>query len=270
MAKNTPQKGSPKKAAAPKTKSDLIEEGLKQQQSEQYELVRLRNNFYRDSYRRLTLIMILMLVAVLMCISIVFYLLNHRPQPKYFATNIYGGIIPLKGLNQPIAEQEVVQWASRAAARALTFNYVQYQGQLQESVNVYFTPFGGKMYLKALQDSLNLDNVIKNKYLQIAEPTAAPRILNKGISNEASTKNRYFWQVQVPVQINFYSPQGINSFYQLVTLTIIRSSYFSESSSNNKVVPSNNLDQTRGIGINQFVMQAINYRDAIRNQGISA
>ena len=258
------------KTAQAKSKADVVEEGLKQQQKETYELVRLRNNFYRDSYRRLTLIMILMLITVLMCIGVVFFLINNKPQPRYFATNIYGGIIPLKGLSQPIAEQEVVQWASRAASNALTFNYVQYQGQLQQAVNVYFTPYGGKMYLKALQDSLNLDNVIKNKYLQVAEPTAAPRILSKGVATEGSFKNRYYWLVQVPVQIEFYGSSGVNRFYQMVTLTIIRSSYFVENKNNSQAIPSNSLDQTKGIGVNQFVMQNINYREAIRNQGVKA
>ena len=253
-----------------KSKIEMDEENLKQQQRETWELVRIRHNFYRDSYRRLVLMMILMLAAVLMCLGIVFYLLNHQPQPRYFATNIYGGIIPIKGLNEPIADQEVVQWSARAAAKALSFNYVQYQSQLQEAINVYFTPYGGKMYLQALKDSLNLDNVIKNKYLQLAEPIAAPRILHSGVSTEGSFKNRYFWQVQVPVQIDFYGAQGINRFYQMVTLTIIRSSFFVENSDKDPTVSSNNLDQTRGIGINQFVMQNVSYRDAIRNPGISA
>jgi len=246
------------------------EEKLKQQQKEQYEIVRLRNYFYRDSYRRLTFIMVLMLAGVIMSLAVVLFLVNHRPQPKYFATNIYGGIIPIKGLEQPIPEQQVVQWASRAASHALTFNYVQYREQLQEAVNVYFTPYGGNMYLKALQDSLNLENVIKNKYLQVAEPMAAPRILSQGIGTQGNAQNRYYWQVQVPVEINFYSGRGVNRFYQIVTLTIIRSSFFVESANSTQSAPSNNLDQTRGIGVDQFVMQTVNYNQAIRNRGISA
>ena len=259
----------PSKAGAPsKSKSDKIEDGLKAQQKEQYELVRLRNNFYRDSYRRLTFIMILMLMVVLMCLSVVFYLVNHQPKPKYFATNIYGGIVPIQGLDQPIPEQQVVQWASRAAARALTFNYVQYRGQLQEAVNVYFTPFGGKMYLQALNDSLNIQNVTKNKYLQVAEPLAAPRIIQKG-TDANNGQARYYWKVQVPVQVNFYGAQGVNSFYEIVELKIVRSSYFVENSQKSQLVSSNNLDQTRGIGVDQIVLNPVSYQDAIRNKGLT-
>jgi hypothetical protein len=252
-------------------KIDTLESTLKEQQQEQFELVRLRNHFYRDSYRRLTFIMVGMLVIVGMCLSIVYYLINHQPQPRYFATNIYGGIVPLKPLNEPIPDEEVVQWASRAVARALTFNYIQYQTQLQEAVNVYFTPFGGKMYLKAIQDALLLDNVIKNKYLLVAEPLSAPRIINSTAVNPSpSNAEPYFWEIQVPIQVSFYNASGTGSnFLQMVTLTVVRSSYFTEEHSEKQEVPSNNLDQTKGIGINQFLMEPISQRQWKNKQGIS-
>ena len=114
MADKKPATGKPSKQKKP---IDTEDAALKAQQKDTYELVRMRNNFYRDSYRRLVLIMFLLLVTVVLSLSTVFYLASHRPKPKYFATNVYGGIVPLKPLNQPsVSNEELLQWSARAAS----------------------------------------------------------------------------------------------------------------------------------------------------------
>ncbi|HRE30926.1 MAG TPA: DotI/IcmL/TraM family protein, partial [Candidatus Berkiella sp.] len=65
------------------------------------ELVVLRNNFYRDNYRRLMLVCLGLICLTGGLIYWGLYERTHKPLPQYFATTYDGKLIPLIPLSEP-------------------------------------------------------------------------------------------------------------------------------------------------------------------------
>lgn len=232
------------KKVAPKKK--------KRTRSHATELVRLRNFFYRDGYRRLTLLLLILILLNVGSVMTVYYLVTHRPPPSYFATNIEGGIVPLTPLNKPSLSDALVRdWAARAVAAAFSFNYVQYRDQLQETSATYFTANGGKQFMDALTKSGNIDFVKAGKLIAIGQVTAAPTLGAEGILPSGAYKGRYYWRLTIPLEVLYQGP-GIKGNMRReafdVSLLIVRD--------NALVDDSSKLDSAKGIGIAQFLAQS--------------
>jgi len=197
------------------------------------ELVRLRNNFYRDNYRRLVLVVLFMLIINGALTGMVFYQIVNRPEPRYFATTLDGRILPLYPLSEPmIAPAELLQWAHQAAVSAYTYNFVNYREALQQLQN-QFTPDGWKYFESALQSARTLETVIAKKLVVSAVATGTPVILDQGV-----VAGRYAWKVQIPLLVTFQSPN--EQTQQPVTILMIVSR-----------VPT--VDMPKGIAIVSFV-----------------
>ena len=115
------------------------------------EVVRLRNNLYRDNYRRLVGMLLLMIIITIALVGVVVYLVTHRPAPQYFATSADGRITPLYPLSQPVVNPgELAQWANQAAVAAYTYNFVNYRKELQ-AASEFFTPEGWTQFQNGLK-----------------------------------------------------------------------------------------------------------------------
>jgi intracellular multiplication protein IcmL len=196
--------------------------------------VTLRNTFYRDGQRKVILVLLLSIIVNFLMISLLAYLLTHPPIPKYFATSINGRITPLFALNEPNqSDSAVLQWTNQAAIAAFTYNFVNYRTELQASSD-FFTSSGWTQFLKALQDSNNLDAVKAKKLIVSAVATSAPIILQKGLLN-----GRYSWRIQMPILVTYQSASEFSQQRNVVTILVTRIS---------------TLNSPRGIGIAQFVV----------------
>ncbi len=72
----------------------------------------LRNDFYRDNYRRVMLVLLLSILINIALASTLFYLINNPPVPKYFATSMNGRITKIEPLSEPYqSDSAVLQWA---------------------------------------------------------------------------------------------------------------------------------------------------------------
>lgn len=197
-------------------------------------VVTLRNQFYKDSQRKVVLALLVALVVNLVLASMLVYILTHPPAPKYFATSINGRITPLFPLNEPNqSDSAVLQWANQAAIAAFTYNFVNYRDELQASSG-FFTAEGWDQFLNALQQSNNLDAVKAKKLIVSAVATRAPIILQKGVLNGS-----YSWRVQMPILVTYQSASEFTQQNNVVTMLIARVS---------------TLNSPRGIGISQFVV----------------
>lgn len=197
-------------------------------------VVALRNQFYKDSQRKVILALLLSILINLILGAMLVYLLTHPPEPKYFATSINGRITPLFPLNEPNqSDSAVLQWANQAAIASFTYNFVNYRDELQASSG-FFTPAGWDQFLDALQQSNNLDAVKAKKLIVSAVATRAPIILQKGLLNGV-----YSWRVQMPILVTYQSASEFTQQNNVVTMLITR-------------IPT--LNSPRGIGIAQFVV----------------
>lgn len=196
--------------------------------------VALRNNFYKDSQRKVLTALMLSILVNFILGSVLTYIMTHPPMPKYFATSINGRITPLYPLNEPNqSDSAVLQWANQAAIAAFTYNFVNYRSELQ-AASGFFTPGGWREYSTALQQSNNLEAVKAKKLIVSAVATRAPIILEKGILS-----GRYSWRVQMPMLVTYQSASEFTQENYIVTMLIQRVS---------------TLNSYRGIGISQFVV----------------
>lgn len=197
------------------------------------EIVTLRNNFYRDNYRRVVLALLLMILVNIILALIIAYQITHRPEPRYFATSTDGRITPLYALSDPVVtREELLQWATRAATAAYTYDFVTYRAELQDVANEFFTPEGWKEFRAGLERSRNLETIVDKKLVSSAVATGAPIIQESGMIN-----GRYAWKVQLPMLVTFESASMKIRQPLLVTMVITRVS---------------TLDNPKGIAIAQF------------------
>ncbi len=198
------------------------------------EVVRLRNNFYRDNYRRLVGALLILLVIIIMLIGTVFYQIMNRPEPRYFATTVDGRIMQLFPLSEAmLSPGELLQWTHRAAIAAYTYNFVNYRDAMQQLQN-QFTPAGWKFYEDALRVSRNLETVIAKKLVVSAVATGTPVILDQAV-----VEGRYSWKIQIPLLVSYQSPNEQTQKPVIVMMIVSR-------------VPT--VDMPKGIAIVSFVV----------------
>lgn len=197
------------------------------------ELVKLRNNFYRDNYRRVVMALLVLLLINVGLIAIIIYQYQSRPEPRYFATSADGRITPLYSLRSPVVSAaELREWSAKAASSAFTYNFSNYREALQVA-SENFTPRGWKDFQEALRKSGNLATVLKQKLVVSAVPTGTPEIIDQRIIS-----SRYTWKIQIPLLVTYQSAGTTLQDPLLVTLSIVRMSA---------------LQVPRGIAIDQYI-----------------
>jgi intracellular multiplication protein IcmL len=199
------------------------------------ETVKLRNNFYRDSYRKIVLILFIQFFVILGLSIALILLASRNPQPKYFAATDSGRIIPLVPLDQPnLSAKAVLQWASEAVVSVNSYNFVNFRERFQIN-QTYFTNAGWRGFMKALTASKNLDAVREKKLVVSAVLRGAPIITNRYVID-----GRYTWQIQMPILVTYQGGNERINQNMLISLKVQRIS---------------TLDNIYGIGISEFVAQ---------------
>ena len=181
------------------------------------ELVMLRNAFYRDAYRRIVVLAIMLFVInCALGTAIILKYLN-PPEPQYFATTAEGRIINIHKLTDPVvSDSYVLQWASNAVRQAFSSDYIHWRKQLQDASS-NFTPDGWRYFLSALKSSNNLNTLVNMKMVSGAELTSAPQITQKMVVN-----GHYVWKLQMPLLITYTDgKQNINMPWN-VTVIVAR------------------------------------------------
>ncbi len=199
------------------------------------ELVRLRNYFYRDGYRNSMTALLGSLLINLLLIAIIAFQYYTKPAPVYFATQTDGKLIEIQPLYEPLVDEDMLlTWASRAAIGAFSYNFLDYQDDLQQ-MRQYFTPGGFDNYLEALQQSGNLETVLSKRLVVKAAVTQVPVIVQHGL-----IKGRYAWKIEIPMLISYVSANENLEQPILVTMLVTRVS---------------TQDKPQGIAIAQFVVE---------------
>lgn len=197
------------------------------------EVVKMRNNFYRDNYRRVLLALLVLLILNGLLVGIIVYQYYTRPEPRYFATSADGRITPIYPLSKPVVSASALkQWANLAAVAAYSYDFAHYRSDLQLA-SEFFTPKGWRDFQRALRDSGNLETVLTKKLVVSAVSTGTPVIIEQGL-----LRGRYAWKVQMPLLVSYQSASTVITDPQVVTLLITR------------VSP---LQVPKGIAISQYI-----------------
>jgi intracellular multiplication protein IcmL len=210
--------------------------------------VSARNEFYRDSYRKVLIALNLAILCLIILVGAVIYVMSHPPQPKYFATYADGKLVPLIPLNQPnVSQAALLQWANTAVIAVNTYDFFNYREQLQKA-SEYFTPEGWQAYLNELKASRNLNAVLEKKLVVSAVATRAPTILRESILDGV-----YTWVVNMPILVTYQSASEYSQQSLIVTLMVRRIS---------------TLTNPNGIGITNYIA-AEGYPDQEGSQNIN-
>lgn len=165
---------------------------------EELSIVELQDNFYRDSFGKVMLIITSIFLAIFILVGISIYLYIKKPEPIVFSVDNEWRVLPPVPVSQPyLSAPDLLQWVSDALPKAFIFDFNNYNDQLK-TASQYFTADGWKVFLNQLNTYVNYNNVRAYKFFVSATPTGAPFILNQGLLS-----GRYAWWIQMPLDINY-------------------------------------------------------------------
>lgn len=160
-----------------------------------------RNAFYRRQYLWVLFAFALTMLTNITLAIVLAYVIRHPVSPLYFAADSAGRLIRVVPVSQPnMSTDDVEAWAMKVAKDTFSYNYVNYRMQLQR-VSQYYTNYGWRNYMNALQSSNNLVALTRRQIIQTAVPVAKPIILAQGILGGA-----YAWKFQMPMLVTYWMP----------------------------------------------------------------
>ncbi len=181
---------------------------------EELQVVRLKDDFYRDGFRKVLLALGMILIAIGFLVATSLYLFFFKPPPVYFSTDNEWRILRPVPLNQSyLSTSDLIQWVSTAMASAFTYDYTNY-GREYNNNKQYFTENGWKVYNSLINRYADPKMITSTHTFVNATPFGAPFILKQGILN-----NTYGWWIQSPLQIKLSGYQ--RSFAQKIVFQIL-------------------------------------------------
>lgn len=120
-------------------------------------------------------------------------------------------------VTQPIAAADVLSWSTASAIEIYNYDYLNYQYILKK-IKPLFTSAGYESYLKALEDSKNLELVKTKKLFVSAVPTGEPFVSKEGMSEEGV----YKWEVQMPVMVTYKSNTQLVQQQVNIAMDVVR------------------------------------------------
>jgi len=191
------------------------------------------NDFYRDHYHHVIIGLMAIIVFMMMLVGVVLYQMFHRPLPVFDAVQTSGARMVLRPYSEPnLLPDTILQWASKAATTAYTFDFVNYNKEIS-AARPYFTADGWQVYLQSVSKLIN--SVVANQLFVNGIVAGTPVISNQG----PLPGKGYVWRVQIPFLVTYQSANARTNRDFVVVITIVR-------------VPTEVNPQ--GIGIDQFVM----------------
>jgi intracellular multiplication protein IcmL len=179
-------------------------------------IVVLKNDFYKDSFYTILLVIISLTIAVIVLFVISIYLYNNKPKPVYFATaqswRVQGDVpVNLPYLSTP----DLLQWTNNIFRQAFTLDFTNYDKQLN-ALQPYFTANGWQIFLNQINIYANANSVQQLMLFVNATPSGAPYILNSGLLT-----GKYAWWVVMPLTLNYISVDSANNQSKKLTLQVL-------------------------------------------------
>lgn len=123
------------------------------------------------------------------------------PKHRYIPTTDNRAICEVSTESDPrVTPATLADYAKDAVVNAYSYDYVNYREALNATAAKWFTDDGRKAFLRSLDDSGNLERVLKGRLILRAMATKVPQL-----EEEGRRGLQRYWVVQVPVAIEFYS-----------------------------------------------------------------
>jgi intracellular multiplication protein IcmL len=135
------------------------------------------------------------------------------PKYRFIATTDNKAICEVNSQSSvELTPAAVEEFAADAMVASYSYDYINYRATIDTVTGKWYTFAGRKGFMKALDDSGNLERVVKGRLIMRAFKTNAAQLESEGI--EAGRK---IWIVHVPIAIEFYvggspSPTSTHDF----------------------------------------------------------
>ena len=135
------------------------------------------------------------------------------PKYRYIATTDNRAVCEVATRSEATVTPASLQdFAKEAAINSYSYDYVNYRDLIGEATNRWYNERGRKAFLKSLDESGNLERVVKGRLIMKSFATNAPQLESEGRQG-----TQRFWIVNVPIAIEFYvggsgSPNNIQDF----------------------------------------------------------
>jgi len=123
------------------------------------------------------------------------------PKYRYIPTTDNQAVCEVSTESEPrVTPATLVEFAKDAVLNAYSYDYVNYRETLNQVAAKWFTSEGRKAFMRSLDESGNLERVIKGRLILRAMATHVPQL-----EEEGRRGFQRYWVVQVPIAIEFYS-----------------------------------------------------------------
>jgi intracellular multiplication protein IcmL len=144
------------------------------------------------------------------------------PKVRYIPTRDNRAICEVPSIAEPfVSSAAVADFSKEALIEVYSYGYIDWRESLNRNTNKYFTPSGRRGFMKSLEESGNLEKIIKGRLYSKAGAIDVAQIEAEGSLPEG----RYFWDVKVPFSLSIFlggddKPQASNQF--LATIRVVR------------------------------------------------
>jgi len=178
------------------------------------QLVKLRNGFYKDGFRRMSFMLLLSLIINLILMTALLITHNKESRPIYFAATADGSLKKLDPVSDAVySTEQISAWVAQKIPSILHLNFMDYKDQLLKSKK-YFTPDGWSNFNNAFTSMIKQ---ITNKRLL----TSATIPHTPVVTDKLMLAGSYSWYVQVPVNVTFESQDGSYTMNQYVWRVLV-------------------------------------------------
>ena len=191
------------------------------------------NAGYKQRYPQLFYVAMILLGLLMLLLAIVSYQITSRPLPSYYASLPDGETKYIRPYTEPnLLPDTILRWASKAATSAYTFDFVNYNQQIN-AVRPFFNEAGWKDYLASVRPLI--ETIIQRQLFVYGVVSGTPVISNQG----PLPGKGYVWQIQIPFLVTYQAAETASKRRFYIRMNLVR-------------VPT--TDNPQGIGIDQFVM----------------
>ncbi|HSX19574.1 MAG TPA: DotI/IcmL family type IV secretion protein [Gammaproteobacteria bacterium] len=166
--------------------------------SEPSQVTRYTYRYHNDSLKALSVLMLGLVGLIAALGFFIFVQIVSNPRPLHFALNKNLQLIDPVPLDQEgIGTAALLNWVNEFVVKAFSYNYSNIQKQAGK-LAPYFSDSALKIYDDLLATDEDFKAVILNQFVVSVVPKTAPEILVG-----KAFKDRYAWQIEVPVTITF-------------------------------------------------------------------
>lgn len=144
------------------------------------EAIGARNEFYRDSSKKIMIGMAAGVFSLVSSIGLTFYSSSLKYNNEYFVTDENGSFIKLVPLSAPNQKDTVVSsWVQEAVIDTFDFHYQNANKRIGEATSLWYTDGGRESLLRAFEKNNIIEDVQQNGVIVTAALNHTPIIIQR-------------------------------------------------------------------------------------------